>query len=204
MIAIVDYGSGNIQAVKNIYDKLNIVSFFARTAEDLERADKIILPGVGAFDQAMGQLNESGMKAKLDELVLIKKVPILGVCVGMQIMANSSEEGRLAGLGWFDAMVKIFDVSKLNIKPKLPHMGWNSVTVNKDHSILKGVDLETGFYFLHSYFVKCENVDEVLFTSFYGAEFHCAINKNNIFGFQFHPEKSHHNGINLFKNFAGL
>ena len=204
MIAIVDYGSGNIQAVKNIYDKLGIKSYFAKVPEDLSRANKIVLPGVGSFDQAITELNDSGMREKLDELVLIKKIPVLGVCVGMQIMAKKSEEGVLAGLGWIDGTVHLFDENILKIKPKLPHMGWNSIEVNKKHSILEGVDLEKGFYFLHSYHFLAKNLSDVLCHTYYGAEFHSAINSRNIFGFQFHPEKSHFNGIQIFKNFAEL
>lgn len=204
MIAIVDYGSGNIQAVKNIYDRLNIKSYFATSPDQLLDATKIVLPGVGSFDQAMAQLESSGMKEKLDDLVLNKNIPILGVCVGMQIMAKNSEEGVLAGLGWIDATVQLFDENILKIKPKLPHMGWNSIEVNKKHSILDGVDLGKGFYFLHSYHLLAKNMNDVLCFTYYGARFHSAINSRNIFGFQFHPEKSHFNGIQIFKNFAEL
>jgi imidazole glycerol-phosphate synthase subunit HisH len=204
MIAIVDYGSGNIQAIKNIFTKLKVDSFFASSAEDLKRATRIILPGVGAFDEAMSQLNSSGMREALDKAVLLNKTPVLGVCVGMQIMASRSDEGLLNGLGWFDADVRRFDESNISLKPKLPHMGWNEIEPIQSHSILNSIDIEKGFYFLHSYYFDCNDENDVLIHAYYGQKFACAVHKNNIFGFQFHPEKSHSNGINLFKNFAEL
>lgn len=204
MIAIVDYGSGNIQAIKNIYDKLKVESFFAKHPEDLLKADKIILPGVGAFDEAMTQLNESGMRRELDRLVIKNNVPVFGVCVGMQIMSASSDEGELAGLGWFDATVKKFNEHDIKLKPKLPHMGWNEIEPQYTHAILSNIDKDKGFYFLHSYYFDCNISDDILIKATYGNQFTCAVNKENIFGFQFHPEKSHSNGINLFRNFAEL
>lgn len=204
MIAIVDYGSGNIQAIKNIFDNLKINCFFASTSKDLQKADKIILPGVGAFDETMNQLNESGMVETLNYLVLEKKVPVLGICVGMQVMAKKSEEGHAQGLGWFDASVNKFDVSLIKTKPKIPHMGWNEIALHQDSEIMHGISLEKGFYFIHSYYFECSNSQDILLTSTYGNEFTCAVHKENIFGFQFHPEKSHSNGITLFKNFASV
>lgn len=204
MIAIVDYGSGNIQAIKNIYDNLKVESFFASEPSQLERANKIVLPGVGAFDEAVSKLKSSGMLDVLNHMVLDNKVPVLGVCVGMQVMANASEEGDIAGLGWFDANVKKFDATTIPNKPKLPHMGWNEVLQKKDCQILDDIQLEKGYYFLHSYYFECNNSDDVLLTAHYGNEFTCAVQKQNIFGFQFHPEKSHSNGINLFRNFSRL
>ena len=204
MIAIIDYGSGNIQAIKNIYKKLKIECKFVSEPTQLNDVDKIILPGVGAFDEAMTQLNESGMREVLDLMVLEQKIPVLGVCVGMQIMAASSDEGKLDGLGWFDAQVKMFDESIIKHKPKLPHMGWNEIQPKNEHPIFTSIDVEKGFYFLHSYYFECNEDKDILASTFYGDIFDCAVNKGNIFGFQFHPEKSHSNGINLFKNFAEL
>ncbi|EPE3041958.1 imidazole glycerol phosphate synthase subunit HisH, partial [Vibrio cholerae] len=140
MIAIVDYGSGNIQAIQNIFTKLKVETFFARTPDDLFRADRIILPGVGAFDEAMTQLDKSGMRAALDHFAMVDKKPVLGICVGLQVMAKSSDEGVLPGLGWFDASVKKFDESKIKFKPKLPHMGWNEVEPTEDHPLLSNID----------------------------------------------------------------
>jgi len=204
MIAIVDYGSGNIQAIKNIYKKLKVDTKFVSKPEDFEGITKIILPGVGAFDEAMSKLNESGMRQILDEMVIEKAVPVLGICVGMQIMAKASDEGELKGLGWFDAEVKLFDSKTIKHKPKLPHMGWNEIRPEMEHPMLKEIDLEKGYYFLHSFYFKCLDQDDILATAEYGKQFHCAVSKKNILGFQFHPEKSHSNGINLFKNFAEL
>lgn len=202
MIAIVDYGSGNIQAIRNIFTKLKVDSFFAHSAADLSRASRIILPGVGAFDEAISQLNQSGMREALDIAVLQQGKPVLGVCVGMQIMASRSDEGALEGLGWFDAEVRRFDESTILLKPKLPHMGWNEIEPIRSHPILQNIDNEKGFYFLHSYYFHCHDEQNILLRAQYGHKFACAVSKNNIFGFQFHPEKSHSNGINLFKNFA--
>lgn len=204
MIAIIDYGSGNIQAIKNIYKKLKIECKFVSEPTQLNGVDKIILPGVGAFDEAMTQLNKSGMREVLDLMVLEQKIPVLGVCVGMQIMAASSDEGKLDGLGWFDAKVRLFDENIIKHKPKLPHMGWNEIQPKNEHSIFTSIDIEKGFYFLHSYYFECHDDKDILASTYYGDIFHCAVNKDNIFGFQFHPEKSHSNGINLFKNFAEL
>lgn len=204
MIAIIDYGSGNIQAIKNIYKRLNIECEFVSKPDGLKNADKIILPGVGAFDESMRQLSESGMQTALDEYVIAKKIPVLGVCVGMQIMASRSDEGELSGLGWFNANVRRFDPNVIKHKPKIPHMGWNSVYPVREHSVFNNVDQDTGFYFLHSYYFESQDDSDVLAQTHYGDKFSCAVNKENIFGFQFHPEKSHQNGINLFKNFAEL
>jgi len=204
LIAIIDYGSGNIQAIENIFRKLRVECKFVSKPHHLDGVDKIILPGVGAFDEAMLQLNESGLRKVLDVMVLDKKFPVLGICVGMQIMAESSEEGKLEGLGWLDAKVKLFDEQTINHKPKLPHMGWNEIQPTVDHPILSSIDFGKGYYFLHSYYFESHDKKDILATTYYGDVFDCAVNKGNIFGVQFHPEKSHANGIALFKNFAEL
>ena len=203
MIGIIDYGSGNIQAIRNIYKRLKIETFIVKGPQDVSLATKLILPGVGAFDEAIGKLDQSGLRNALDEAVLQNKVPVMGICVGMQIMADSSEEGTLKGLGWISGSVKCFDINQMNIVPKLPHMGWNDISVS-DHPIFNGIDINVGFYFLHSYFFRADKKKDVIATSFYQNEFDCAINNENIFGFQFHPEKSHSNGIKLFKNFSDI
>ena len=204
MISIVDYGSGNIQAIQNIYKRLNIESQIVSTAEELARATRIILAGVGAFDETMKLLDKSGMREVLDKLVLNDKIPVLGVCVGMQIMATSSDEGELSGLNWFDANVKKLDESLIPHKPKVPHMGWNTAIPTNDNEIFIGLDKEKGFYFLHSYYFECNDETDILAKTLYGQEFASAVQKDNIYGFQFHPEKSHSNGINVFRNFAEL
>lgn len=204
MIGIVDYGLGNLSAFANIYKQLNLPFKAVKTAADFQLVDKLILPGVGAFDYAMKLLNDSGMRETLDDLVLDKKIPVLGVCVGMQIMANSSEEGSMPGLGWIEGKVKKIDATKLNHKPTIPHMGWNQVRPKKDLEVFSGIDYEQGFYFLHSYYFGAENPGDILAVSEYAGEFACAVHKDNIYGFQFHPEKSLLNGVTLLKNFANL
>lgn len=204
MITIIDYGSGNIRAIGNIYDKLNVGYKIAKTPEEVIGAEKIFLPGVGAFDETISKLDQTGFREILDIEVLQKKVPIIGICVGMQILAESSEEGKLSGLGYIKGKVRKMDASLLNQKPKLPHLGWNSIEIARPSALLKNLDSELGFYFLHSYYFECENQEDILTTTTYGQSFASAINHDNVYGIQFHPEKSHHNGINLLHNFATL
>ncbi len=204
MITIVNYGSGNILAIGNIYKRLGIPFEVISEPDALQSASKLILPGVGAFDKTMTQLIESGLKNSLDDLVLRKKVPVLGICVGMQILANDSEEGNLPGLGWIDGHVRHLDTTKFTHKPHVPHMGWNNIEPLSDHPMLKEIDREQGFYFLHTYYFSCTNHGNVLCTTEYGGKFASGVYRDNIFGMQFHPEKSHQNGIRLLKNFAEL
>lgn len=200
MIGIVDYGVGNIRAIENIYRKLNVQTKRIKRPEDLDTVTKIILPGVGAFDHAMSRLNESGLRKALDHKVIELKVQVLGICVGMQIMADFSDEGDLSGLGWIPGIVRRFNINKLNNVPKIPHMGWNEISL-VDNLLLNSVDPNTGFYFLHSYYFDAKYKESVIARAFYNDEFDCAVNVENIFAVQFHPEKSHKNGILLFKNF---
>lgn len=202
MITVVNYGSGNISAITNIYKSLNIPVSVATSAEDLDGATKLVLPGVGAFDATMTQLNASGMRRVLDQKVLKDGVPVLGICVGMQIMAKSSEEGVSLGLGWVDAHVKKFDPHHLKSKPHLPHLGWNTASPIGDPVLLKNILVTKGFYFLHSFYFECQNPNNAIATTDYGINFTSAINAGNVYGTQFHPEKSHQNGIQIFKNFA--
>lgn len=204
MIGIIDYGSGNVKAVANIYKKLNITFFIAKTPEDLKNATHLVLPGVGAFDQTMNLLNHSGLREELDKLVIEKKIPVIGICVGMQIMAESSEEGTERGLGWIKGDVKRIDQSKLKRKPKLPHMGWNNILFKKENFILSQTNSKKGFYFLHSYFIEPQNHEDIVATVEYGSELTCVVRRDNIVGIQFHPEKSHDNGVQIFKNFASI
>jgi glutamine amidotransferase len=204
MIALIDYGVGNIRAFTNIYKKLDIPVKIAKSVEDLEGVNKLILPGVGAFDHAMEQLERSGMRNRLDELVLGNRIPVVGICVGMQMLAKSSDEGVLPGLGWVDASVKKFDESKIQYATHLPHMGWNDVKSIKKNPILNGLEKDAKFYFLHSYYFHCNDTSNAIATTDYGIEFSCAVNKDNIYGVQFHPEKSHEYGIQLLNNFAKL
>lgn len=187
-----------------MYKRLNIECTVAGTVSDLVGASRIILPGVGSFDHAMDRLDQSGMRDILNELVLDKKVPVLGICVGMQMLGNSSEEGTRPGLGWIEGNVKKFDISKFQQKTHLPHMGWNDFRPKREHEILIGLEQDARFYFLHSYYFECENEVDVLATSDYGGSFSCMISSGNIFGIQCHPEKSHHFGAQLLKNFSDI
>jgi glutamine amidotransferase len=204
MITIINYGVGNIFAFQNVYKRLNIPTKIANSCEDLVNAKKLILPGVGSFDYAMSQLNASGMREKLDNLVLVEKVPVIGICVGMQMMGNRSDEGKLEGLKWINSQILKFDETKINQRTKLPHMGWNDVTPIKNNPLFIGLEKDAIFYFLHSYYFKCNNPLDIISITEYGMSFTSAVNHENIFGIQFHPEKSHHYGEILLNNFAKL
>lgn len=201
-VTLVNYGLGNIQAFAHIYKRLNIPVEIAETSSQIENAEKLILPGVGAFDWAMKRLNDSGLREILDHVVLQKQVPILGVCVGMQMMAERSEEGVLPGLGWIDADVVRFDPVRIGDIP-LPHMGWNDAQPLTFDSLFWGIEAPR-YYFLHSYCIVPRRLDNILATAYYGCEFTAAVCDKHIFGTQFHPEKSHQWGIKLLKNFAEM
>lgn len=204
MITIIDYGSGNIRAIGNIYDKLNVEYTIAKSPEQVIGAKKIFLPGVGAFDETISMLDSTGFRKVLDNEVLENKVPIMGICVGMQILADSSEEGTCKGLGYIKGKVKKIDANAIIQKPKLPHLGWNSIEIVKKNELLQNIDPVFGFYFLHSFYFECEDQSNVLATTNYGTTFASAVHRENVFGIQFHPEKSHHNGVKLLHNFANL
>lgn len=204
MIAIIDYGSGNVAAIANIYKQLRIPHKITGDLNELEEAERYILPGVGAFDATMGYLNQSGMVDLLNEQVLARGKKVLGICVGMQILAESSEEGVLPGLGWIPGRVRKIDASKLSAPPRLPHMGWNTVSPRPCAALFEGVDEVQGFYFLHSYHFEAADDADVAATVNYGRELVCAVARGNVYGMQFHPEKSHANGVKVFRNFAEL
>jgi glutamine amidotransferase len=204
LITIVDYGLGNVQAIANIYKRLNIPVTMARNAAGLQGARKIVLPGVGAFDWAMTRLNDSGMREPLDALVRARQCDVIGICVGMQILADSSDEGNLPGLGWIRGGVKLFDDKRFTERTHLPHMGWNDIVPRTGEALFDGVEDEARFYFLHSYHFAPVSTDDVLATADYGGPFVCSVRHQNVFGVQFHPEKSHQWGIQLLKNFAEL
>lgn len=204
MITIIDYGVGNIYAFQNVYKRLNIPTKIAKTEKDLAGAEKLILPGVGSFDYAMAQLNNSGMREQLDALVLKKHVPVVGICVGMQMMANGSDEGSLEGLKWIDAQVKKFDETTIKQITKLPHMGWNDVTPAAGHPLFAGLEKDAIFYFLHSFYFLCNHESDSIAKSEYGINFTSSVNRDNIYGIQFHPEKSHHYGETLLHNFSKI
>ncbi|PWF48922.1 imidazole glycerol phosphate synthase subunit HisH [Massilia glaciei] len=204
MIKIVDYGLGNISAFSNMYKRMNIPAMAVRDAAGLEGATKIILPGVGAFDHAMELLEASGMRPMLEQMVRRDRVPVLGICVGMQILAGGSDEGKLPGLGWIPGRVRHFKDAPQAAGLPTPHMGWNDVAPAAGLALFKGLEEEARFYFLHSYFFECQNDADAVARSTYGVDFACAVRSGNVYGVQFHPEKSHHYGALLLKNFAEL
>ncbi len=204
MIAIVDYGMGNIKAFADVYKKLNIPAVIVRSARELENAGKIILPGVGSFDYVIKRIEESGMRSILDDVVIHRHVPVLGICMGMQIFAFSSEEGNLPGLGWINGKVKRLTSSSREHPISVPHMGWNNAKPVNANAIFQGLDSDARFYFLHSYYFECDNHHDVMAFTEYGGDFASAVNSGNIYGVQFHPEKSHQWGIKLLENFARL
>jgi glutamine amidotransferase len=203
VITIINYGLGNIKAFSNIYNQLNIKVQIATNKSELIGATKIILPGVGAFDYAMNQFNNSGMRDAIEKEVISNGVPLLGVCVGMQMLANTSEEGSLKGLGWISGSVNRFDKTLLRqCSYTLPHMGWNNVSEVNKNKLYDNIPNMGRFYFLHSYYFTCENEQSIMTTTNYGIDFVSSVNYRNIYGVQFHPEKSHNLGIAVLKNFA--
>lgn len=202
MITIVNYGLGNVQAIANIYHRLKIPVRSARTAAELADAERIILPGVGAFDWAMTRLQQSGMRPVLEDLVINKARPVLGICVGMQMLAERSEEGVLGGLGWIPGEVKRFDEAKFCDPTHLPHMGWNDVAPRSGACLFRGLETDARFYFLHSYYYAPKDSSDVLAETDYNGVYASSVKRNNVYGVQFHPEKSHQWGITLLKNFA--
>ena len=206
MISIIDYGTGNLFAISNIFKKSKISYQITNDKEEIENSSKFILPGVGSFDKTMQTLTESGILDTLYEQVIIRKKPLLGICVGMQILSEHSEEGYQDGLGWIKGKVKRFDKDKLEkLNLYLPHMGWNSIEpIESSNSLLHNLDFKKGFYFLHNYFFEPEFENNILAASNYGNKFACIVGNDNIYGVQFHPEKSHINGVQLLMNFANI
>lgn len=203
MIAIVDYGIGNLASVLNMFKKIGVKDVvISNDKEVLAKADKLLLPGVGAFDAGMGNLENSGLLPVLNEKALKEKVPVLGICLGMQLLTKRSEEGKKNGLGWIDAeTIKFNPVPELKLK--VPNMGWNYITVQRENPLIdtKG---KNRFYFVHSYYVKCFDEEQSLATSHFDIDFTCMVNKENIFGAQFHPEKSLKFGMKLLENFSRI
>ncbi len=204
MITIVDYGLGNVRAFLNVYRRLNIEARTATNREELRNASKVILPGVGAFDHAMERLEHSGMRDVLDHLALEQGVPVLGVCVGMQILAEGSDEGVSPGLGWIRGRVRSLGSLVDAAAFPVPHMGWNDVRPLAAGGLFEGLESGARFYFLHSYCLDCERREDEIAVAHYGMAFACAVKSANIYGVQFHPEKSHQWGIRLLKNFGDV
>jgi len=205
MISIVDYGVGNIQAFLNIFNRLGIKAQRAPNIKLLREASHIILPGVGHFDQAMKKLNKSGLRDCLENLVINSNIPLLGICVGMQVLANKSEEGILPGLGWIPGNVRAFTNNPTWSQLPLPHMGWNKLNINQSALISsENNDQLSEYYFLHSYYFDAKDKSTVNATSEYGFKFDAVVNHENIYGVQFHPEKSHEYGEKILKNFSTI
>ena len=200
---IIDYGLGNHFSVHKKLTRLGYDVVTSNDSEIIKQSDKIILPGVGHFGKAMETLNQSNLTTVLNEEVLQKKKPILGICLGMQLMASYGEEGKNEGLNWFDATVERFQITD-NLKYKVPHTGWNQIDVSKESRLLQGIDNLAEFYFVHAYHFNCKNESDVLCETSYELEFASAVERENIFGVQFHPEKSHDVGLQLLKNFIEL
>jgi len=206
MITIVDYGMGNLGSIANMFKKIGVPSCIASDAKQIAAAEKILLPGVGAFDTAMTRINESGLLDVLNRKALEEKIPILGICLGMQLLTNASEEGSQSGLGWISAKTLAFK-GRIDSPPyKVPHMGWNIVQRHAPSLLTEGFEEfeETLFYFVHSYYVKCDDERNSILRTTHGLTFDSAIQKDNIFGAQFHPEKSHKFGMKLLQNFARI
>jgi glutamine amidotransferase len=203
MITIIDLGMGNLASIKNMLKKIGVNAEISPDAEVIAKAKKIILPGVGAFDNAMTNIDALGLRSILNKKALEEKVPVLGICLGMQILMKSSEEGSLPGLGWIDGVVKRFRFDNANSTLKVPHMGWNLISTQDDQHLFKGLQ-DSKFYFVHSYYVECSDSSHSLATTTYGIVFTSSVHKANIFGTQFHPEKSHRYGMQLLRNFATM
>jgi glutamine amidotransferase len=204
MLCIVDYGSGNVSAIANICERERIPFMVTSDTTRFEAATHFLLPGVGAFDPTIEILRDSGLASALETEVMVRRKPIMGICVGMQLLANGSDEGVREGLGWIPGHVTRIDTRKLNRPPHLPHMGWNSIEGSAEDPLLQGIDLGHGFYFLHSYYFDARHSEDVVASVTYGGALPCIVRRGHIIGAQFHPEKSHANGIRLIKNFAGV
>ena len=204
MITIINYGAGNIKSIQNMLKKLGIESEISDDATTINNAKKLILPGVGAFDYGMQQLKKSGLIETLYKKVIEEKTPLLGICLGAQMLGNKSEEGTEKGLAWIDMDVVKFDTKKLSNNLKVPHMNWNEINIKKTTPLFNKLNNQSRFYFVHTYHMQTNNPTDVLCTSNYGYEFVSGVHKNNIWGMQFHPEKSHKFGMKLLENFAAI
>jgi imidazole glycerol-phosphate synthase subunit HisH len=204
MISVLHYGSGNIGAITNLLRLSNLPHEVIEQPSEIHRADRILLPGVGAFDPTMALFHQSGIEQALRERVAAGAA-LLGICVGMQVLGTASEEGTSPGLDFIPGKVKRFNEQAISLASKVPHMGWNTIKLRQpDHPMLKGIDAAKGFYFLHSYYFDCDSPASVLAEAEHGIGFHCMAGKGRVFGIQFHPEKSHQNGIQIFRNFMDV
>ena len=201
MLIIIDYGMGNLGSLANMLKKIRIPAKISSDLGDIESAEKLILPGVGSFDHGMQKLQELNLTDILNKLVIGEKIPILGICLGMQMFTKTSEEGTQPGLGWVDANTVKFKADK-GSSLKIPHMGWDTIDIKKSHFMLQDTDYNAMYYFVHSFHVVCNRSEDVLSTSHYGYDFVSSLAKDNVIGVQFHPEKSHKYGMKLLENFC--
>jgi imidazole glycerol-phosphate synthase subunit HisH len=202
MITVIDYGMGNLGSIINMFKKIGVASIITSDLEEIKTATKLLLPGVGSFDKAMQRINDSGIKEVLDFKALKEETPVLGICLGMQLLTNNSEEGTEKGLGYINASTKKFSFQ--DKKMKVPHMGWNLVEKSTSSLLTTNFVEQSRFYFVHSYYVKVEKQENSILKTTYGLEFDSAIQHKNIYGAQFHPEKSHKFGMKLLKNFSKI
>jgi len=201
-IVIIDFGVGNLGSIANMLKKIGVGSITSSDTDVIENADKLILPGVGSFDEGVQHLCDLNLISVLNKKVIQDRVPILGICLGMQLFTKRSEEGELPGLGWIDAETVKFDFTSEAKKLTVPHMGWNFVKPVKDSDLFLYINSELRYYFVHSYHVVCERRKDVFSTTNYGIEFVSSIKRDNILGVQFHPEKSHRFGMSFLSRFC--
>jgi len=202
-VIIVDYMSGNLHSIRRCLQRIKTEPVISADPSEIDGADKLILPGVGHFGQAIAALHFLNLFDALNKAVLVKQVPILGICLGMEVMGRTSEEGNAAGLGWFDASVVRFDIAN-KFKFKVPQIGWNSVTQKKESRLMRGVPDDSEFYFAHSYYLDLENRSEIVGQTVYERKYPSAVERENIFGVQYHPEKSYDVGTQVLKNFVEM
>jgi imidazole glycerol-phosphate synthase subunit HisH len=204
LIVIIDYNAGNIKSIQNMLKRIGVKSIISNQKEDIENAEKIILPGVGSFDYGMSNLKNTGLVDILNKKVINDKIPFLGICLGAQMLGSKSDEGVEQGLGWINMNIIKFNIDKMPVGYKIPHMNWNEIEIQKTSKLLEGLNNESRFYFVHSYYMQPENSENTLTLSTYGEKFTSSVQKDNIYGVQFHPEKSHKYGMKILENFANL
>lgn len=202
MIIIIDYGMGNLRSVQKAFERIGIPAKLSGDVDEILGAEKLVLPGVGNFEQGIKNIKSRGLFEPLNTAVLDTKTPVIGICLGMQLMTEFSEEGNCDGFGWIKGKTKKFSFNDNNLK--IPHMGWNNLTISNFNSIYKGIPSNSFFYFVHSYFIACDDENNILAQSNYGIDFVSSFQKENVFGCQFHPEKSHQTGLQILKNFSEL